>query len=176
MTYSIKYQVQAYLITHSVFWCWFQVLLLRHQAVRQPMVLPPRFENHLALWDRIFEKRVGSVVQIMALLSINCCQNLTYWMYVSHKYICKLWPTQKHEKMPLLLHCLAWAYRFYYPIRLFYISSNAMDGLHPENLNPGLFFFLVLPGRRLSFPHFQFSSSLRFACFLSRYNSKSWKE
>ena len=54
MTYSIKYQVQAYLITHSVFWCWFQVLLLRHQAVRQPMVLPPRFENHLAPWKKDF--------------------------------------------------------------------------------------------------------------------------
>ena len=61
-------------------------------------------------------------------------------------------------------------------IRLFYISSNAMDGFHPENLNTGLFFFLVLLGRRLCFPHFQFSSSLRFACFLQRYNSKSWKE
>ena len=40
--------------------------------------------------NRIFEKRVGSVVQIMALLSINCCQNLTYWMYVSHKYILQI--------------------------------------------------------------------------------------
>ena len=165
--------MQAFKLNQSVFWCWFQVLILRHQAVRQPMVLPPRFENHLALWDRIFEKRVGSVVQIMALLSINCCQNLLD-VCVSQIYLQIV--AKNMKKMPLLLHCLVWAYRFYYPIRLLYISSNAMHGLHPENLNTGLFFFLVLPGRRLYFPHFQFSSSLRFACFLSRYNSKSWKE